>query len=185
MMISLTRRFLDFAHEDYVKLTRLIEKGEAAPSEINRQKGIFDEMKEYCYNDSDCRRMQVLKHFGEKFDPKDCHKLCDVCALDESMLEEDVTGTAVEVLQLTEDLTPNGEKVTRIALADVYRGSQKRDYKNKGYDSLPLFGAGKAIQNDKLSRILDHLLAEDALDMVSVKNGAWSCMYMQVCHPLF
>lgn len=177
--------FPDFRHEDYVKLTKLIESGEAAPSEINRQKDIFNEMKEYCYNDSDCRRMQVLKHFGEKFNPKNCHNLCDVCALDEPMIEEDVSTIALQILQLTEDLTSNGSgNVTKVMVTNVYRGSQIRDVKNKGYDTRPLFGAGKGIQNDKLARVLDHLLRRDALCMISVASGSWSNTYLQVRTPL-
>ena len=36
-------------------------------------------MKNFCENDIDCRRKQLLRHFGENFNPIECEMTCDNC----------------------------------------------------------------------------------------------------------
>lgn len=170
----------DYRYDDAIKLTRLIEKGEAPFDEIKRQKDGLDEVRRYCNNDSDCRRKVILEHFDQK-DPVECHKMCDVCAKGEVMVEEDVTRHALDILRLTEDLTENGSvDIPKGLVQSVYRGSAAKEVKNRGFDLKPLYGVGKSIPNDRVSRIFDHLISENALRYVSVNKGAWSAAYLQV-----
>jgi superfamily II DNA helicase RecQ len=125
-----------------------------------------------------------LEHFDQK-DPVNCHNMCDVCVKGEVMVEEDVTAYALDILRLTEDLTGNGTaNVSKTVVQGVYRGSNARDIIARGFASKPLFGAGKGIPTDRVARIFDHLISENALQYVSVAKGTWSSTYLQVRRTL-
>ena len=52
----------------------------------------------YCENDVDCRRSLQLAHFGEKFDGSICKGTCDNCSKSTVAVEEDVSGTAKQLV---------------------------------------------------------------------------------------
>jgi superfamily II DNA helicase RecQ len=149
--------------------------------EHQHQLDALKEVERFCYNNTDCRRKQILHHFDQDFDPRNCLKLCDVCAKDELVVEENVTEAALDILRLMQDLSSNGEHVSKTMVMAVYRGSRTKDVKNKGYDNHALFGAGKGIPRDKVDRLFGHLLCEKGLAYKSIRNGEWSNQYLMVC----
>jgi bloom syndrome protein len=77
----------------------------------------------YCLNQAECRRAQVLRYFGETFDPADCQESCDNCKLNSVSPYEmtDVTDRAIELYQLVSEIEQ--DKVTVAHVANVYYGS--------------------------------------------------------------
>lgn len=53
----------------------------------------------YSENDSDCRRLLQLIHFGEKFNPLDCQKTCDNCSKMLNFTARDVTDIARQLVR--------------------------------------------------------------------------------------
>lgn len=49
--------------------------------DFNRTRGL-DDMVKYCENNSVCRREYMLSYLNEEFNPKNCHKMCDICELE-------------------------------------------------------------------------------------------------------
>ena len=69
----------------------MIEKGENVTRETLRiHMQNLDNVIYYCNNNLECRRVQVLRYFGEVFDAKNCsvnkHAVCDNCAQGVSVL---------------------------------------------------------------------------------------------------
>lgn len=85
-------------------------------------------MVSYCENQIDCRRKQMLSHFGEAFDSATCGTivgcLCDNCQLsDRRRLEHrDVTEDAIKIVHTVELLVRSRRNVTVNYLVDIFRG---------------------------------------------------------------
>lgn len=77
-------------------------------------------------NDTDCRRVQVLRYFGDNvFTKEDCHKTCDNCLSAKNVEKRDVTELAQDVVRLVKDLQ-NQKGVTMLHAVDVFRGSKNQ-----------------------------------------------------------
>ncbi|CAJ0875944.1 5316_t:CDS:2 [Entrophospora sp. SA101] len=68
-----------FVGSEYKKLRKIIEKEDESQKDKKLSNLLL--MKEYCENTTDCRRKQLLGHFGGKFDPSKCKEMCDNCTV--------------------------------------------------------------------------------------------------------
>lgn len=162
----------------------LIRSGDLEDSEKQHQLEQLQEVREFCDNEMECRRQQILRHFGEQFDPQHCRKHCDVCLKDETMVEQDFTDAAINLLRIVSDLTKKGDTLSKTMLVDVYRGANNKEVKSRGFQNNPLFGAGKCYNKDLVTRIIDQLVKQNGLDWSFVRRDAWSVKYIIVSHEL-
>jgi bloom syndrome protein len=64
---------------------------------------------DFCLNETECRRVQLLAYFGETFPRDACNKTCDNCKSDASIEQtEDVTVFAENILKLLQELVSKG-----------------------------------------------------------------------------
>ncbi|KZT03577.1 ATP-dependent DNA helicase [Laetiporus sulphureus 93-53] len=136
---------------------------------------------QFCQNNVDCRRMQVLAYYGENFDIAICRNGCDNCRNPLDTEVEDVTETAVQIIQLAQSLiTESGEWVTRNHLVDIIKGSAAQQIKAKGWNSQSLYGLGKDMSKERIERLVDRLETEGVFCQTTARNGGdWSQSYMQ------
>jgi superfamily II DNA helicase RecQ len=154
-------------------MLRLIDQNEKASADEKRhQKDGVNEVVRYCQNNVTCRRVQVLAHFGQEFDPRDCHKHCDNCLNAGTAIQEDMTDYAVKALQLVQSLVSSGETVTQRQAMQVFKGANTQEVKAKGRDREPQHGAGASLGHEKVELLFSELLAIDALKIKNVKNKA-------------
>jgi superfamily II DNA helicase RecQ len=133
---------------------------------------------EYCSNISRCRRVQVLRYFGEVFHKKDCHKSCDVCLDDAEVITKDVTPEAVDVIKLVKLMVGNN---TISHCKAVFFGSKKKEIIQKGHEALPGHGKGNSLGQKVMDQLFEELMAMDALRETALTNaGGWSNNYVQV-----
>ena len=160
---------------------KLIQEGEkSSPEEKKRQEEAIRAVVRYCQNDVDCRRVQVLNFFGQKFNAQNCGRQCDVCMLSLPVVQEDMTNHAKSAIRLAQTLLAR-DRLTKAHCMNVFKGSKIKEVKDKGHDNLPLFGVGQQLDRDKVERLFDHLLGEQAFREQSVQNAqGWNSMYMQV-----
>lgn len=130
--------------------------------------------------------MQVLGHFGEKFDLRDCHRMCDNCVENADTIQEDMTTAAQDAINLVRSLLCRGNgRVTKPHCVAIFRGSKLKDIVAKGYDSEPLFGAGQDMSLDKAERLFNHLIHHEALRLAPFQNSSgWHADYLQVCQKI-
>ncbi|KAL8293156.1 hypothetical protein RQP46_000850 [Phenoliferia psychrophenolica] len=162
---------LYYAFHDTQLLYRLIDDGDATPAQKENNKDNVRRVVQYCINEADCRRMQVLAYFGETFDPRDCHKTCDNCATPgggkpKSDLS-DVAKDAVGLVRSIED-----DKVTMIYAVDVFYGSKTAKIKAAGHDQNEYAGKGSSYQRGDVERLFQLLAAEGAFAEKIVGNKA-------------
>jgi superfamily II DNA helicase RecQ len=177
---------IDYNYGDTAGMYKLIDDGDkdgrrTTPEEKERQKEDIRRVVQYCMNESDCRRVQVLRYFGENFNPAMCHRSCDNCVDNVNSAPEDVTDYAIDILNLVDNLYQTDKRATMAQSIDIFRGSNTKAMRERGFDQLRLFGRGKAIERGQLTRIFHHLLGENALCEEMVQNSAgWTNAYLKV-----
>ncbi len=84
---------------------------------------------DFCTNEEECRRVLVLKYFGENFDRTQCAGTCDNCiaATAGEVTRVDCTAHAQRIVALTRIITENPGRfpsLTLAKLAKLYMGSK-------------------------------------------------------------
>lgn len=172
----------DYTYGDTKILFKLIQDGEKTIEEKKRQEDGVRAVVQYCQNEVDCRRVQVLGYFGQAFDRKDCHKRCNNCLDSTESVELDMSAMAAEAIRLVKDLIGRDKNVTKLHCLDVFRGANLKAIRDKGHDRIPLFGAGATLSREQGERLFDHLLTFEGFRQISVQNkSGWNALYMQVC----
>ncbi|XP_031504419.1 ATP-dependent DNA helicase Q-like 4A [Nymphaea colorata] len=158
---------LYYNYSDYIRVKHMLSHGTFEQNSLACGGGRLEtnienllRMVGYCENDVDCRRLLQLVHFGEKFDPGNCKKTCDNCCKMLTFIQKDVTGIAVQLVELVR-LT--GQRYSSSHILDVFRGSMCQSVKKLKHDTLSLHGAGKHLEKGYASRILRNLVIEDFL----------------------
>jgi ATP-dependent DNA helicase RecQ len=126
--------WLAFGLADVVMLRRRIAES-AAPDErkgVERRK--LDAMLHFC-EATDCRRVALLKYFGESSQP--CGN-CDICQ--EPGTTWDATIAAQKLLSA---ILRTGQRFGVSHLIDVLRGETTEKVTQYGHDKLPTFGVGQ------------------------------------------
>ncbi|RKP08099.1 P-loop containing nucleoside triphosphate hydrolase protein [Thamnocephalis sphaerospora] len=139
----------------------LIDQGDGDFRLKALQKANLRQVIQYCENMTDCRRMQVLAYFGERFDPAQCHKTCDNCRANLKFESRDVTADTQRVIELVEQLS--GAKHTLLQFVDIFRGVRSAKAKSSGHDRARNFGVGKSYAKTDAERLFRMLELKEVL----------------------
>ena len=160
---------------------KLIQDSAKSPEERVRQEEDVRAVVQYCQNVVDCRRVQVLRYFGQSFDSGSCHKSCNNCVEMADTVEEDMADAAANAIGLVQDLLSSNPHITKTQCIAVFRGSLVKEVKDRGYQNQRLFGVGAHMKREKVERLFDHLLAVGAFDLESYQNQqGWNSSYLTV-----
>ena len=113
----------------------------------------------YCNNNTECRRVQVLRYLGEEQVASQCcsandYAICDNCS--NGLKNEDFTADAKTILK----------RFTLNHYIYVLKGSKRAEVTKCGHDGLPAFACLKHLEEIDIGRLLrkmviDGLLRED------------------------
>lgn len=163
---------LFYTYSDKKKIDFMIEKGEGNSMQKQRQREDLKAVIQFCENKTDCRRMQVLAHFAEKFDPRMCRKTCDNC-LRGLVAKKDYTREAKDLVLLV-----YSSKLTLCQAVDVYRGSANK--KSLEFEGSEYYGKGRSLNRTAVERILRNLVSEGYLQEKIECVGRFSWSYLVV-----
>jgi superfamily II DNA helicase RecQ len=131
---------LYFSYGDTKLINRLIDEGEGTPEQKENNRANVRRVVQYCMNDTDCRRVQVLRYFGDNsFTKEDCHKTCDNCLTAKNVEKRDITELAQDAIRLVQSMERD-KGVTMLHAVDVFRGSKNQKVRF-GSSLLPSLGA--------------------------------------------
>jgi superfamily II DNA helicase RecQ len=152
------------------------------PESKKRQEGAVRDVYRFCENTSECRRVQILQHFDERFDKEACAKGCDTCQESRETVSTNVTPQVLTILRMIQTVNQElKEKVTRNQLQAVLRGSKSAEVKSKNFDELPGHGCCKDLDLDLLELILNRLEFLEIIMSVSESNKMrFHCDYLVV-----
>lgn len=152
---------LFWAMEDARKLETMIrDSSDASPSQVQLQLRSLHQVQAFCQSLTECRRTNILKYFGETFDPALCHASCDNCQRTPAHFV-DMTGAARDYAHMVKLLA--NEQVTKTHCTAVFRGSMRREVKDRGHHRNIYHGRGAQYAEDEVKRLVDHLLSADVL----------------------
>ncbi|KAI1773968.1 hypothetical protein F4818DRAFT_87449 [Hypoxylon cercidicola] len=156
--------YLYFGYGDVTSLRRMITDGDGSEEQKERQRNMLNTVSSFCDNQSDCRRVEILRYFGESFDSQMCNKGCDNCRNSEVFEQKDFTEYAVAALRLIQ----SHKKLTLNQCTDFLMGKKKVSEYKPGTEEYR--GIAKQLPKHEIHRIIDRLAVEDALVEDNVFN---------------
>ncbi|NRA51199.1 MAG: HRDC domain-containing protein, partial [Phaeodactylibacter sp.] len=144
-----------YSYKDILRLEKFLRDKPVAEREMGMQ--LMQEVMSYSETTS-CRRRFLLHYFGEQFDEKNCHEMCDNCRHPKERVE--VKEDAVLALKAVKELDENYDiKV----MVDFVRGYASKVIKDFSFDKRPYYGAGN--ENDAIywSSVYRQVILNDLL----------------------
>lgn len=157
------RCILMYNFGDYKKSRTMLEKSaqelRSSRQQLECNLESLRSMLSYCEDEVACRRVMLLAHFGERFDPGLCRGTCDNCKRRASgrsrQLEQDMTRPALDLLKISSQL---GQKATQTNVVDVFRGSKSAALVRQGFDQFQGFGAGQSLPRADVQRLIRQMV---------------------------
>ncbi|KAH8675809.1 hypothetical protein BX600DRAFT_409717 [Xylariales sp. PMI_506] len=159
--------YLYYSFGDVTQLRKMINDGEGNEEQKERQRNMLSTVTAFAGNQSDCRRVEILRYFGESFEKADCQSSCDNCKANGTFATEDFTEIALAVLELVR----SERRMTLNQCTEVLLGQQKKKHnENLQQTSKGYMGFAKGTPKHEIHRIIDKLAMEEALAEVNVFN---------------
>ena len=155
---------LFYAYSDMGRIRRMIKSEKLRLEQERVHLGNLYRMVQYCENEADCRRVQLLEYFAETFDPSFCKNgstPCDNCQSRVPFRGEDVTDLVRAIVQSVQCV--RSDQFTLVQLLDAVKGSTSNRIMNSDLSSLTLYGKGKDMAKHDLERLLHMLVIRDML----------------------
>ncbi|KUL88828.1 hypothetical protein ZTR_03477 [Talaromyces verruculosus] len=169
--------YLFYSYRDTAAQKRFIETSDGDYQQKNRQRQMLRHVVQFCENQSDCRRVQILAYFNESFDACNCNRTCDNCKTDEAFHTIDFSAYARKAIQLVKLFQQRGEDVTILHCIDIFAGSNK---KMKGdHAQVPQYGAGTDLELGDVERLFFKLVGEDVLEEWSKTTSRFTHRYVK------
>lgn len=124
-----------YSAKDIITLEKFLRDKDAAEREMGAH--LLDEVVAFSETAA-CRRVFLLNYFGETFEEKNCHKMCDNCRHPREKVEvKNEMKYALQVIQQTK------ENYLVSLLVDFIMGKATKEIKDYGFDEYDLFGKGQ------------------------------------------
>lgn len=156
---------LYYSYSDVARLRRMIKREELRYEQEKVHIENLLRMVQYCENETDCRRVQLLEYFAESFDSSLCKNSdtpCDNCLSKVPFVSEDVTDLVKVIVQSVQLAKKN--QFTLNQYLEALKGSSSSSKIANGFMTrLPLYGVGGAKTKHDLERLLHMLVMKDIL----------------------
>ncbi|KJE91661.1 DEAD/DEAH box helicase [Capsaspora owczarzaki ATCC 30864] len=143
-----------YSYGDKSKMESMIEKGDSSAEQKRIHKDNLAKMIMYCENVVECRRVQQLAYFGEKFDRALCKRTCDNCRSSTHYVERDISSVTISVIECVQAATGEdgqssssssrgtlpSKRFTLLHFVDVFRGSNNQRIAQAQHNRLPGHG---------------------------------------------
>ncbi|KAF5842776.1 P-loop containing nucleoside triphosphate hydrolase protein [Dunaliella salina] len=159
---------LYYSYGDCQKMRSMIQDNQQGiqtpPEQVQCNIESLNSMVTYAEEQVECRRVQLLQHFGERFNPVDCRGTCDVCRNREAAgMDYEMQDMSVEAQKMVELVQSLNQGKTANYVLNVWHGSKNQQVLKAGHNNLPLHGYGKDRGKNTGSRLLRQLMQKDVL----------------------
>ncbi|KAL4932624.1 RecQ family helicase MusN [Aspergillus undulatus] len=173
--------YLYFGKRDVTAMESMIRKNEdASKAQKARQLKMLQDVKKYCENEKDCRRVQILAYFSESFKRQDCNSSCDNCTLDTAFEVRDFSDHASAVIRIVRYFQDLEYRPTLNYCVNAFLGTTK-SWRSPEHRRVPCFGAGSDMTIEDAERLFHKLFAERALKEENKVNvGSFPTQYVKL-----
>ncbi|TGJ82478.1 hypothetical protein E0Z10_g6291 [Xylaria hypoxylon] len=158
--------YLYFGYGDVTQLRKLIADGDGNEEQKERQRNMLGVVTAFCDNQSDCRRVEILRYFGETFSKAHCRSTCDNCMSKDQYQQKNFTKYALAVLEIAR----SEGRVTLAQGTDYLMGKKKKSDFDAAVEQF--HGIARHMPKHEVHRVVDRLLAEEALKEENVFRTA-------------
>ena len=158
------RCILFYNYSDMTRIRRMIQMEKLRRDQERVHLDNLYRMVQYCENETDCRRAQLLEYFAETFDSSLCQNgttPCDNCQSHTPYRREDVTNLVQVIVRSVRQVSR--DQYTLIQYACALKGSVSNKMLTSGLSSLPLYRKGEKWSKHDLERLLHMLVLNDIL----------------------
>lgn len=155
---------LFYSYSDVARLRRMVKVEKLRYEQEKVHMNNLFRMVQYCENETDCRRVQLLEYFAESFDSSLCKSgstPCDNCQSQVPFVSDDVT-ELVRVIVESIQMVRKGQ-FTLNQYLDALKGSVSNKVANGMLSTLPLYNKGSGKTKHDLERLLHMLVMKDIL----------------------
>ncbi|KAK2926628.1 hypothetical protein FoTM2_013497, partial [Fusarium oxysporum f. sp. vasinfectum] len=139
---------LFYGKQDIRILKKLIADGEGNNEQKERQMTMLNRVTAFCGNKPDCRRVEIIRYFGEDLSVEQCRKTCDSCKTGLIFGQREFSEYAIAAIRVVQAQ----RRITAVQCADILMGRNSDDW----------YGMAKSLKKHELIRVLDNLLAQKA-----------------------
>ncbi|KAK2469848.1 hypothetical protein H9L39_18663 [Fusarium oxysporum f. sp. albedinis] len=108
---------LFYGKQDIRILKKLIADGEGNNEQKERQMSMLNRVTAFC-NKSNCRRVEILRYFGEDFTAPQCRKTCDNCKAGLIFEQREFSEYAIAAIRVVQAQ----RRITAVQCADILMG---------------------------------------------------------------
>lgn len=155
---------LFYNYSDMARLRRMVKAERLSHTQERVHMDNLYRMVQYCENMADCRRVQLLEYFAEKFDPAQCkngNTPCDNCQSSLPFVTQDITDLVKVIVRSIEQV--GNDKYTLNQYLEAVKGSNSQRITSGELSTLPLYGRGSKMTKHDLERLLHMLVMQDVL----------------------
>ena len=163
---------LFYSYSDMGRLRRMVKAEKLRYEQEKVHMDNLYRMVQYCENVTDCRRVQLLEYFAEKFDSSLCkngNTPCDNCQSSVPFITDDVTDLVKVIVESV--LLVGNDKYTLNQFVDAIKGSNSKKIASGELGTLPLYGKGSNKTKHDVERLLHMLVMKDILsESITIGN---------------
>jgi ATP-dependent DNA helicase RecQ len=104
-----------------------------------------------------CRRRHLLGYFGESYAPENCGS-CDEC-----LSEKETFDATIVSQKILSAIVRTGERFGAGYIADILKGKKTKQIKERGHDTLSVYGIVQDFSVDQLREIIRSLIGADII----------------------
>nr|WP_218861252.1 DNA helicase RecQ [Nocardioides panzhihuensis] len=161
--------WLAYGLADVVQQRQMIETSEGDRAHKHRLGQNLNAMLALCET-VDCRRVQLLRYFGQATEP--CGN-CDTCLTPPESWDGTVPAQKVLSTVIRLDRERNGQRFGAGQIVDILRGKETEKVRQFRHDELSVFGIGTDIAESDWHSVIRQLLAREML-AVDTRYGVFS-----------
>ncbi|KAJ6500803.1 P-loop containing nucleoside triphosphate hydrolase protein [Mycena sanguinolenta] len=132
-------------------------------------------MVEYCQNKTACRRVLLLRYFGERFAKEHCGDKCDNCTNAHLLVSEDLSKEAALAIKLARNL--ESQRITVLQLIEIFRGADTANTRKNRRNRSAQFGSGRKLSLDQAKLLFDNLLYQGVFVEHQIYTGGDNSSY--------
>ena len=145
---------------------------------IMQQTRELNMMVRFCEDSIECRRVLLLRHFGENFHKGNCGDTCDNCKNKNPTETVDATEDAISIIKCIREL--RGDFTLRHVIG-VFEGKKFQKIMQNNHQNLDIHGRGKMYAKGRVEKIFHEMLMLGYLEEEEKQTGGgYSCAYLRV-----